>query len=117
MNADYLFVKLIKGTHVAVSSMAVSETNDLISGFSDGAIKIWELTNYTCLKVLKKHTEAVVVLVPLPDNELVSCSIHIWQTNTGDYLHSFENKSTFFCVSPTKERILISGSEDGIIGQ
>ena len=117
MNADYSFIKSIKEPNVAVSSLAMSETNDLISGFSDGTIKVWDLSTWKCVKVLKKHTKDVVVLVPLPNNELISCSssIHIWNISTSQCLHSFINDSMVFCIAITEERLVISGSEDGMI--
>ena len=116
MNQDYSCTYTITESH-AVSSLAMSETNDLISGFSDGTIKVWDSTAWKFNKALNKHTEAVVVLFPMPNNELISCSstIYIWNMITSMCLHSFINDSTVFCIAITKQKLLISGSEDGMI--
>ena len=116
MNGNYSCIKTIKEPYT-VSSLAISETNDLISGFSDGTIKIWDLNTWMCIKVLKEHTATVVFLVPLPNNELISCSsfINIWNMNTSSCIRSLNNKSMVFCIAITKEYNLISGSENGVI--
>ena len=68
-----LFVHLL-GSPLARTLAYISFKNTLASGSRDQTIRIWNLNDYTCTRILKGHTGSVLCVQLLDKNTLASGS-------------------------------------------
>ncbi|KAF8958122.1 hypothetical protein BGZ46_002036 [Entomortierella lignicola] len=85
-------------THLVVSQDGLFLASGANGFYEDIAAKIWNLQKGTCLQVLEGHTRDFTGLIFLPSNQRIvtgSCcrSIHLWEVQTGEKVHSFEVES------------------------
>jgi WD40 repeat protein len=69
------FVKSLNGHDCYINSFAVSKRNELVSGDAAGAIKIWNMDNFQCVKTFfdpQRHDSYITFLKVLNDNRLIS---------------------------------------------
>ena len=98
-------------------SLVLTEEGQLVSGFSDGTIKILDLKTQKCLKTLKGHIGGVVSLIFTKGGQLISGSsdgtIKIWDLKTGKCLNTlFGHEGEIISIILTEKGYLISGSRD-----
>ena len=88
------FQNLIKGIY-SCETVQFQDEDWLISGDSSGCIKIWNLKNFDCIKILENHTSKILMLKLLENNNLISVSrnnvVKLWDLKTS----SFECLKTF----------------------
>ena len=91
------------------------------SGTNQRNIKIWNVENGVCVKILKGHSNAIRRLHVLESGELVSCSedktIKLWNVETGDCILTLlgHNNSVLSIIINKQNNTLISSSKDGTI--
>ena len=103
-----------------VTSLVLTEENQLISGSFDGEIETWDLKTGDCLNILQGHTGTVYSLVLTEEGQLISGSsdrtIKVWDLKTGDCLKTLQGHSRVVtALVLSKEGQLISGSFDKMI--
>ena len=96
---EYKLLKTLKGHSSWVNSVAYSpDGTKIISGSTDGTVKIWDANTGQCLKTLEGHSYSVNSVAYSPDGtKIISCSedktIKIWNANTGQCLKTLEGHS------------------------
>ena len=107
----------------------------ILSASGDKTIKIWSLTDYSCLRTFEGHTNSVlkVLWMPLPDRSDVSNNVSrrplqiasagsdglvkVWDANTGEISCTLDNhidRVWALTVDP-ENGTLVSGGGDGIV--
>ncbi|KAF9202010.1 hypothetical protein BGZ49_007804 [Haplosporangium sp. Z 27] len=85
-------------THLVVSQDGLFLASGANGFYEDIAARIWNLQKRTCLQVLEGHTRDFTGLIFLPANQRIvtgsRCrSIHLWEVQTGEKVHSFKVES------------------------
>jgi WD40 repeat protein len=103
-----------------IAHACLSSSNlELITGHTEGTIKIWDLSSKACTKTLAGHTNAITALICSPSH-LISAALDktlkIWDLKTGECIHTFKVPYVLFSLKWTDRDNLhcISGSQDGI---
>ena len=103
-----------------VYSLLVAPGGELVSGFGDGTIKIWNLDTYECTKTFKEHFSTVYCIISLSLNQFASRSkdksIKIWNLS-GVVSKTIKIDSSVNCtiVANNKNSQLITGESNGSI--
>ncbi len=92
----------------------------LISGSRDNIIKIWNLSEATCVKTLLGHTDWVNRILILSENELISSSsdntIRIWNLTLSKCIKIlFSENHLFSSLLLLSSSLLASTSKDNLI--
>jgi WD40 repeat protein len=101
-------------------SLLVAPDGELLSGFGDGTIKVFNLDTYECVKTFKEHFNTVYCIISLGLNQFASRSkdksIKIWNLS-GVVEKSIKIESSVNCtiVSNNKNNQLITGESNGSI--
>lgn len=112
-------IKTFTGIASAVESIAISPDGQiLVSGNSDGTIKVWNLSQGLEIRTIQGHRYKVVSIAISPDGQtLVSCSeseIKAWNLATGEEIFTIKSRFTFvesIAISPDGQT-LVSGGRD-----
>ena len=107
----------------------------ILSGSGDKTVKIWSLTDYSCLRTFEGHTNSVlkVLWMPLPDRSDSSNSasgrpvqiasagsdglVKVWDANTGEVSSTLDNhidRVWALTVDP-ENGMLVSGGGDSVV--
>ncbi|KAL8674701.1 MAG: hypothetical protein Q9168_000933 [Polycauliona sp. 1 TL-2023] len=103
----------------------------VLTGSGDKTVKIWSLTDYSCLRTLEGHTNSVlkVLWMPLPPSEentrrsvqLASAGgdglVKIWDANTGELACTLDNHTDriwALALNPSTNT-LVSGGGDSVV--
>ncbi|KAL8730420.1 MAG: hypothetical protein Q9166_004058 [cf. Caloplaca sp. 2 TL-2023] len=106
----------------------------VITGSGDKTVKIWSLTDYSCLRTLEGHTNSVlkVLWMPLPDSEdgaptpkrpvqVASAGgdglVKIWDANTGEPACTLDNHTDriWALTVDAETNTLVSGGGDSVV--
>lgn len=86
----------------------------LASCSDDKSIKIWQLSDFTLVRTLKGHSQAVSCMAALRNGNLVSYSsdqqIKLWNTNDGSCIETVNHQDTINDFVQLKNGQLVSGS-------
>ncbi len=101
-----------------VSCLLATLDGDLIAGFGNGTIKIFNLKTFVCVKTLKDHLSHVWCIILFGSDKFISSSsdrkINIWDMETGKCEKSFKNNDSVNCLALYGNNI-ISGDDNGEI--
>ncbi|KAL9614782.1 MAG: hypothetical protein Q9167_000773 [Letrouitia subvulpina] len=107
----------------------------VLTGSGDRTVKIWSLSDYSCIRTLEGHTNSVLKVLwlppPVPSDSTATRSkypvqiasaggdglIKIWDANTGETACTLDNHSDriwALTVNP-ENRMLVSGGGDSIV--
>lgn len=112
--------KLLNGHLDSVTSLALEE-NFLFSGSDDKSIRVWDLENFTIMRVHTGHTSPVRHLLVISESgHLVSCAhdgkLLIWETGTGILAKSIQRADQLNCLAfLSMQNILLVGTEQSTI--
>jgi U3 small nucleolar RNA-associated protein 13 len=102
----------------------------ILTGSGDKTVKIWSLSDYTCLRTFEGHTNSVlkVLWMPSPTNtpharppQVASAAadglVKVWDTATTEALTTLDNHTDriWALAANPKTGILISGGADSVI--
>ncbi|KAL8781807.1 MAG: hypothetical protein Q9203_000092 [Teloschistes exilis] len=115
---------------------ASSRRGVVLTGSGDKTVKIWSLTDYSCLRTLEGHTNSVLKVLWMPSaaassKDLTSASkrpvqiasaggdglVKIWDANTGEVACTLDNHTDriwALTVDPTTNT-LVSGGGDSVV--
>ncbi|KAI5921358.1 WD40-repeat-containing domain protein [Camillea tinctor] len=110
---------------------AVAGKGVLITGSGDKTVKLWNLTDYTCLRTFEGHSNSVlkVVWLNIPPNEerskkpiLIASAggdglVKVWDVNSGEAectLDNHEDRVWALAVQP-ETNMIVSGSGDSTV--
>ena len=117
------------------SGPASSSRGLVLTGSGDKTIKIWSLTDYSCLRTLEGHTNSVlkVLWMPLPNPDdsnptatkyllqIASAGgdglVKVWDANSGEVVCTLDNHTDriwALTVDPA-DRTLVSGGGDSVV--
>jgi FOG: WD40 repeat len=110
----------VLGRNLVVDCCAVLPDGNIISGFGDGTIRIWNADTGECLQALKGHTDLVTCFAVLRDGRIASGSedktIRIWNVNTGECLQPIKGHTgPVTCLATLPSGCIVSGSSDNTI--
>jgi hypothetical protein len=101
-----------------VSCLLATLDGDLIAGFGNGTIKIFNLKTFVCVKTLKDHLSHVWCIILFGSDKFISSSsdrkINIWDMESGKCDKSFKNNDSVNCLALYGNNI-ISGGDNGEI--
>lgn len=114
------------------SGVASSSRGILLTGSGDKTVKIWSLTDYSCLRTLEGHTNSVLRVVWLPPATDVRGDtqgspraasaggdglVKVWDVNNAELLCTLDNHTdrVWALTVDQANNSLISGGGDGII--
>eukprot|EP00035_Acanthoeca_spectabilis_P015403 m.306799 g.306799 ORF g.306799 m.306799 type:complete len:360 (+) comp16354_c0_seq3:221-1300(+) len=107
-------------TNFKPCQLALGNHGQLYSGHQDGPIRVWSATDYTPLRTLEGHTEAIWALVVDKNDTLFSgsmdCTIRVWSGTDGTLLRTLGSHGdviTSLAVAPNGT--LFSTAYDGTI--
>ncbi len=109
-----------------VTSLAIRPDGKILaSGSFDNTIKLWNLQTGKKIHTIKGHSRTVSSLAISPDGKILASgsfdnTIKLWNLETGKEIHTLKGhqsgiKSIAFSPQSSKDAILISGSQDGVI--
>jgi len=110
----------LKGHEGSVSNICQLQNNMMASSSTDNTIKVWDLSNHSCIATLKGHTNLITKLISTNDNKLISCSrdntIKVWDLKNLNCLATLNGHLTDIQNIITYDsNKLISSSNDGLI--
>ncbi len=117
--------KTFKGHSSAVNCVAVLPNGNVISGSTDGTLKVWDIHSRTLLssfgaslKTLRGHMGSVYCVAVLPNGNAISGSedetLKVWDVSSGACLRTFQRAHRHFisCVAVLPNGNVISSSWD-----
>lgn len=103
-----------------VEAVAVTtNSKHVVLGSADGTVRVWGLETGEHLRTLIGHSEAVKVLIMMPDdNHVISGSwdytLRLWNLSTGNEPRSISDITSYLALTLTRDGTrLICGSQDG----
>lgn len=109
-------------TDEAIYTLIYTGHDQLITGSSEGEIKVWDLKINQCVKKMKEISNKILSFAFTENGELIAGldggMIKIWDLMTGACIKTFQEENTGAWITSlvlTKKRRLISGSTDGAI--
>jgi len=114
-------VYTMKGHEKEIRSITTVNGNILISAGNDFSIRIWDLKDGSCKKVIQKAHEKFITQVGFVENDVfVSCgldgAIKFWNITKGSELKSFEyHKGFIYCLEFDGQGGMITAGEDQIV--
>ena len=106
----------------------------VLTGSGDKTVKIWSLTDYSCLRTLEGHTNSVLKVIWMPQSETSDASksskslvqiasaggdglVKVWDTNTGETACTLDNHTdrVWALTANPKTNMLVSGGGDSIV--
>ncbi len=114
---------ILEGHNSSVLTVAITpDGKKIVSGGSDGTVRLWDMTSYQCLAILEGHSSSVYAVTTTPNGKFaVSCSkdntVRIWDLNSYQCKTiriGHTNEVYMVLVTPDSKRI-ISGSRDKTI--
>ena len=131
-NFDIIFFGALTGSQTAVlsghtgpvKSLAFSlDGTFLVSGSSDGTVKLWDVQTGRAIKTLYGHKKAVTSVSISVDNTMIASgsddeTIHLWNIKAGGYciMEGCGHIETV-TFSPTNPQLLLASSAHGIMQQ
>ena len=102
-----------------VFSLLVGPSGELLSGFGDGTIKIWNLETWECFKTFKEHFHTVYSIISLNDGQYASRSkdktIKIWNLS-GIVSKTIKIDSSVNCnIVSNSSQSIVTGESNGSI--
>lgn len=117
------------------SGPASSRHGVVLTGSGDKTVKIWSLTDYSCLRTLEGHTNSVlkVLWMPLPASSDGSTStskrpvqiasaggdglVKVWDANTGEVACTLDNHTDriWALTADPSTNTLVSGGGDSVV--
>jgi WD40 repeat protein len=93
IDQEYMCIKNIEvGVENTCGMFFIEKQNVLLSGSNNGVVKVWELLNYQCIKIVES-IGGVDKFILLPNGYFASCSykgkIKIWDTKGFRLVNSF----------------------------
>ena len=90
------------------------------SGGDDDAVRLWNSTDGSCMRVLRGHLQGVTSLVPIGGGKLVSGSddyeLRVWDTFEGSCQQILVgHRGWISCLAKLGDDTVISGSEDNTL--
>ena len=91
-------VKTLNGHSKWIWRLEQLESGELVSCSWDNTIKMWDLSEGTCIRALVGHIDWVrSIRINMQNNTLMSCSedktIKTWDLKTGKCVNTIDNKS------------------------
>ncbi|CUS13693.1 unnamed protein product [Tuber aestivum] len=94
----------------------------VVTGSGDRTVKLWSLTDYSCLKTFEGHTNSVLKTVWLTSGLQVASSggdglVKVWDVKSGECnttLDNHEDKVWALAVRPD-DKVLVSGGGDSVV--
>ncbi|KAI6248412.1 putative U3 small nucleolar RNA-associated protein 13 [Erysiphe necator] len=117
-------------SNIANISGGVSGKGLVLTGSGDKTVKIWSLSNYTCLRTFEGHSNSVLkvcwLTLPKPDNrkkyvQIVSSGgdglVKVWDVNTGEVACTLDNHEdrVWALTVNSRTNMIISGSGDSTV--
>jgi WD40 repeat protein len=110
-------IDTLTGHNNWVASLVVHDGR-LISGSSDGLIKVWDINTGRCINTITGHSNSATSLV-VHDGRLISGSgdntIKVWDINTGRCINTITGHNYFVSSLVVHDGRLISGSGDNTV--
>ena len=101
----------IKAHFGKITALDVLSNGDIVTGSSDGLVKIWNLNDGTCKKVLSGICNRVKCFKVLPNDTIAVCS----DTKRNDSYFNYSTKEIEFMCSQIRIYDSVTGSCDKII--
>jgi WD40 repeat protein len=114
-------LRTLTGHSETVSSLLVTDKNELISGSCDKRIKVWCLQTGKCLKTIQSNQKAIYALALSKKGQLASGSannvIKVWDIDSGACIQTLRGHEDYTnaLVFDESSGLLISGSNDSTI--
>jgi predicted Zn finger-like uncharacterized protein len=114
-------LRRLEGHENSVNCVRVlEEGRSVISGSSDGTIRLWEISTGKCLRILKGHTGDILALCTNEDGCLAlsggkDSTIRLWNLSTGNCEQIFEghtNEVYSVCISRDSRWMLSGGCDE-----
>jgi len=112
---------VLKGHKLDINCLILSEDKTtLISCSNDHTIKIWNLSNYTCIKTLEGHSHYVLNILLFRAGILCSVSydslIKFWDIESGKCIHTLHgHKGSIHQAVISNHGELVSVGKDNIV--
>ncbi|KAF2666047.1 U3 small nucleolar RNA-associated protein [Microthyrium microscopicum] len=121
------------GTQLSIAGAPATSSSRgyLLTGSGDKTVRIWSLTDYTCLLTLEGHTNSVlkVLWLPAPSTRLphdkrgplvasaaADTLVKIWDANSGECATTLDNHSDrVWALAAPDASTLVSGAADGVL--
>ena len=115
--------KIFKGHSDWINSVAFSpEGQYILSGSSDGTLKLWNVSTGKEVKTFKGHSDGVRSVAFSPDGKYALSgsddrTIKLWDVTTGKTLRTLEGHSSYISSVAISQdgKSAVSGSQDGTI--
>ena len=115
---DMTLTKTISELYLGhVFCLLITSYGDLIAGFGDGTIKIYNLETFVCLKTLKGHSSHVWCTILFENDTFISSSsdgkIIMWNLISGLREKTFKNNDSVNCLVKYENNV-VSGDDNGL---
>eukprot|EP00762_Andalucia_godoyi_P000820 ANDGO_03873.mRNA.1 F-box-like/WD repeat-containing protein ebi len=98
------------------------QPNLLLSGSSDGQLRLWDITSGLCVGQLREHKEGISAAAFSPDGTYFASAsadgrIFVWSVRDQKIVKSFSSDSPAFdvCFSPSGERLAASFGDSRVV--
>lgn len=121
-NSGHMVRDLEGHTKIITSLSQYLKRNLLFSGSADRTIRVWDLTNQSCIHTLKGHSEAVNAIVTDPQGTFLYTgssdrTIRVWQLEDFSMMTTLTgHEGEVLCLTiANKSPLLFSGGTDNMI--
>jgi len=114
-------VGTLKGHEKDIRAIMTMHGNLLISAGNDYSIRVWDLKDFSCKKVIAKaHSNFITNLGYIENDVFVSTGcdgvIKFWNVNNGNELRSLkDHKGFIYCLGFDKNTAMVTAGDDQII--
>src|ERR1700743_3259500 len=117
-NLHRIELRILRGHEKNILSLEFIDSNRLVSGSSDYTIRIWDIDQGSCIKVLAEHSGPISAILSLPgfiisgDNS----TIRIWNNSDYSLVRTLTSHTGQIWELASDMQYLCSASFDGTVG-